>query len=96
MKRGGGDASAIIDKWQLGNQPGPNVLGFDEWCLSGYGGLGSPGGKERYWHPSVAANGQTIEINTPRHSCQTNAIVADPTARSPDQPWRQPVLDEFG
>jgi arylsulfatase A len=50
-----------VDKWQLGNKPGPNELGFDEWCLFGYGGLGSPGAKERYWYPAIGANGQTVE-----------------------------------
>jgi arylsulfatase A len=63
MLREAGYATAIVDKWQLGNRPGPNELGFDEWCLFGYGGLGSLGAKERYWHPAIGANGKTVATN---------------------------------
>jgi len=63
MLREAGYATAVVDKWQLGQRPGPNELGFDEWCLFNYGQLGSPGAKERYWHPAVAANGQTVETS---------------------------------
>jgi arylsulfatase A len=60
MMKQAGYATAVVDKWQLGQKPGPTELGFDEWCLFNYGQLGSPGAKERYWHPAIGANGKTI------------------------------------
>ena len=58
--RDAGYATAIIDKWQLGGVT-PKELGFDEYCLFNYGKYGSPGAAERYWHPAIGANDQTVE-----------------------------------